>query len=64
MTPGHEGVGIVVGIGDSVSSLNSTIKLGDRVTVPWLHSSCGQCEHCWAGWETVCGAQKRTGALS
>lgn len=61
MTPGHEGVGTVVKLGESVNNVNSTLQIGDRVTVPWLHSSCGQCEHCWSGWETVCSQQKRTG---
>jgi propanol-preferring alcohol dehydrogenase len=57
MIPGHEGVGQIVSLGEGVTSL----KIGDRVCVPWLHGSCGQCEHCWAGWETVCGSQQRTG---
>jgi len=57
MTPGHEGVGTVVQLGSGVINW----KIGDRVCVPWLHGCCGQCEHCWAGWETVCGEQTRTG---
>lgn len=61
MTPGHEGVGIVVATGPGGGPLSRRIPVGERVTVPWLHSSCGQCEHCWAGWETVCASQRRTG---
>ncbi|SFL88640.1 zinc-dependent alcohol dehydrogenase [Rugamonas rubra] len=49
--PGHEGIGLVVALGEGVTA----VKLGDRVGVPWLFSACGHCEHCLAAWETVCG---------
>jgi propanol-preferring alcohol dehydrogenase len=55
--PGHEGVGFVAGVGRGVTS----VKEGDRVGVPWLHSACGHCPHCTTGWETLCGSQKNTG---
>ncbi len=55
--PGHEGVGVVEAIGDAVTH----IKIGDRVGVPWLHSACGHCGYCLAGWETLCLAQQNTG---
>lgn len=55
--PGHEGAGLVVKLGPGVT----TLKLGDRVGHAWLHSSCGGCDHCLCGWETVCGAQRQTG---
>lgn len=48
--PGHEGIGRVVAVGPGVTN----VKEGDRVGVPWLYSACGHCEHCLAGWETVC----------
>ena len=48
--PGHEAVGLVVAIGPGVTS----VKEGDRVGVPWLHSACGHCEYCLSAWETVC----------
>ena len=48
--PGHEGIGIVVEVGASVT----TIQKGQRVGVPWLYSACGHCEYCLAGRETVC----------
>ena len=48
--PGHEGVGIVAEVGEGVTS----VKEGDRVGVPWLHSACGHCHHCITGWETLC----------
>src|SRR5678815_3991799 len=55
--PGHEGVGIVVAAGAGVTA----VKEGDRVGVPWLHTACGHCRHCLAGWETLCDSQKNTG---
>jgi propanol-preferring alcohol dehydrogenase len=49
-TPGHEGIGRVVGVGVGVTA----VKEGDRVGVPWLYSACGHCEYCLSAWETVC----------
>jgi propanol-preferring alcohol dehydrogenase len=55
--PGHEGVGYVSAVGAGVKN----VKEGDRVGVPWLHTSCGHCEHCMSGWETLCDGQQMTG---
>jgi alcohol dehydrogenase, propanol-preferring len=55
--PGHEGVGYVDALGSGVTSLRE----GDRVGSPWLHSACGECEYCLTGWETLCPAQENTG---
>lgn len=55
--PGHEGVGDVAKVGPGVTSL----KVGDRVGVPWLHSACGCCEYCVTGWETICKSLIPTG---
>ncbi|MCX2861528.1 alcohol dehydrogenase AdhP [Paucibacter sp. PLA-PC-4] len=55
--PGHEGAGYVARVGAGVNFL----KEGDRVGVPWLHTSCGHCEHCLGGWETLCDGQQMTG---
>jgi propanol-preferring alcohol dehydrogenase len=55
--PGHEAVGFVDEIGSGVTSL----RKGDRVGVPWLHSACGECEYCITGWETLCASQQNTG---
>lgn len=58
--PGHEGAGVVVKLGPGVT----TLKVGDRVGHAWLHDSCGGCDYCLAGWETVCGNQHQTGFLA
>ena len=55
--PGHEGAGFVAAVGKEVDF----IKEGDRVGVPWLYSACGHCDHCMAGWETLCKEQKNAG---
>ena len=55
--PGHEGVGFVAAVGAGVDH----VQEGDRVGVPWLHSACGHCKHCCAGWETLCPDQQNTG---
>ncbi|WP_223177787.1 alcohol dehydrogenase AdhP [Pseudoalteromonas fuliginea] len=49
-TPGHEGIGLVTKIGEGVTS----VKVGDRVGVPWLYSACGHCEFCLSAYEPVC----------
>jgi len=55
--PGHEGVGLVAEVGRGITS----VKEGDRVGVPWLHTACGHCRHCVGGWETLCPDQANTG---
>lgn len=55
--PGHEGVGHVAAVGPDVI----TVKEGDRVGIPWLHSACGVCDYCLTGWETLCPLQQNTG---
>lgn len=55
--PGHEGVGEVVEIGEGIHHL----KVGDTVGIPWLYSACGHCDHCYAGWETLCKQQQNSG---
>jgi threonine dehydrogenase-like Zn-dependent dehydrogenase len=51
---GHEVGGVVESVGSRVRS----VKVGDRVTVPW-HLSCGHCSCCQRGLQNLCedGAQ-------
>ncbi len=55
--PGHEGIGIVEALGSDVTRVSE----GDRVAIPWLASACASCEHCVAGWETLCESQQNSG---
>src|SRR5580693_857399 len=54
---GHEIAGHVVEKGPAVHDL----QIGDRVGVPWIHWSCGECEFCREGNENLCSRQKITG---
>ncbi len=54
---GHEITGRVVEKGASVNQL----ELGERVGVPWVHWTCGECEFCREGNENLCVKQQITG---
>lgn len=49
---GHEGVGVVVAIGQgSQQNVNYIINIGDRVGVKWIALTCGKCNMCVEGSE-------------
>jgi propanol-preferring alcohol dehydrogenase len=54
---GHEIAGRVAEKGSAVSGL----EVGDRVGVPWVYWTCGECEFCKEGNENLCANQKITG---
>jgi alcohol dehydrogenase, propanol-preferring len=54
---GHEIAGRVVEKGSNVREF----QIGDRVGVPWIHWTCGECEFCLEGNENLCTGQKITG---
>lgn len=56
-TPGHEVVGRVVRRGPGVQGFSP----GDRVGVPWLAGTCGECGYCRAGRENLCPKSRYTG---
>jgi len=56
-TIGHEPAGEIVKRGDGVT----TRKIGDRVGVPWVQTSCGRCEWCQRGKSMFCPEQIATG---
>jgi propanol-preferring alcohol dehydrogenase len=57
LTPGHEVVGQVEACGVEVAGF----RVGDRVGVPWLAFTCGQCEYCRSGHENLCVRARFTG---
>jgi propanol-preferring alcohol dehydrogenase len=54
---GHEIAGRVVQKGEAVRDH----QIGDRVGVPWIFWSCGECEMCREGNENLCAKQQITG---
>jgi alcohol dehydrogenase, propanol-preferring len=54
---GHEIAGRVVEKGEAVRDH----QIGDRVGIPWIFSSCGECEMCREGNENLCAKQQITG---
>jgi len=57
IVPGHEIVGRVAEIGPGVD----TLKIGDRVGIPWLGWTCGHCGYCTSGRENLCDEARFTG---
>jgi propanol-preferring alcohol dehydrogenase len=55
--PGHEIVGRVAAVGQGVDRFET----GQRVGVPWLGWSCGQCSYCKTGRENLCPTARYTG---
>jgi len=55
--PGHQIVGVVEKTGIAVTGFKS----GDRVGVPWLGYSCGECYYCRSGRENLCDRSRYTG---
>lgn len=60
LVPGHEIVGRIDMLGDGVTGW----KIGQRVGVPWLASTCGRCPFCAAGRENLCDHPLFTGYTS
>jgi propanol-preferring alcohol dehydrogenase len=57
IVPGHEIVGRVTALGPGVGGL----RIGQRVGVPWLGWTCGECRPCLDGRENLCDAARFTG---
>jgi propanol-preferring alcohol dehydrogenase len=55
--PGHEIVGSIVQTGENVGSL----RIGDRIGIPWLGYTCGTCLYCRTGKENLCDQPEFTG---
>ena len=54
---GHQIVGIV----ESVGKKATRFRVGDKVGVAWLNSTCGKCEFCLEGRENLCEKARFTG---
>ena len=57
VVPGHEIVGIVDEVGKGVASH----RVGQRVGIPWLGHTCGNCSYCAAHQENLCDRPVFTG---
>jgi propanol-preferring alcohol dehydrogenase len=57
LIPGHEVTGHVEALGQGVEDFTK----GDRIGVPWMFWSCGTCEFCLQGMETICPRTEATG---
>ena len=57
LVPGHEIVGIIAEKGKGVQRF----KIGDRVGIPWLGWTCGECEFCRSERENLCDLARFTG---
>lgn len=54
---GHQIVGTITQLGANVK----TVKIGDRIGVPWLGSTCGHCFYCKINQENLCDNALYTG---
>jgi len=57
IVPGHQIVGVVEARGSGASLFRD----GDRIGVPWLYSTCGECEYCHSDRENLCLSARFTG---
>jgi propanol-preferring alcohol dehydrogenase len=57
IVPGHEIVGRVVATGEGVEAFAA----GERVGIPWLGWTCGECRYCRSGQENLCPNARFTG---
>src|SRR6266571_4181067 len=57
LIPGHEIVGRVLEAGAGADRFQP----GDRVGIPWLGWTCGECRYCRAGRENLCDRARFTG---
>lgn len=59
-SPGHEGIGHIVAIGENVAS-SLSLKIGDRVGLKPVWTSCNSCLMCTTDREMYCTSSLQTG---
>jgi propanol-preferring alcohol dehydrogenase len=57
VVPGHQVVGTIEALGPDANRFHG----GERVGVPWVHSTCGVCDYCREGRENLCDRATFTG---
>jgi propanol-preferring alcohol dehydrogenase len=57
LVPGHQIVGVVAAAGEGAERFAP----GERVGVPWLGWTCGECRYCVSGRENLCDRARFTG---
>src|SRR5215213_6437368 len=57
LVPGHQIVGTVLGAGEGAERY----AVGERVGVPWLGWTCGECRYCRSDRENLCDRARFTG---
>ena len=57
LVPGHQIVGTV----DALGPGTTRFRLGERVGIAWLRSTCGACRYCTSGRENLCASSTYTG---
>src|SRR5215475_9567929 len=55
--PGHEIVGRIAAVGANIKGYD----VGERIGVPWLGYTCGDCPYCQSGQENLCNTPLFTG---
>jgi D-arabinose 1-dehydrogenase-like Zn-dependent alcohol dehydrogenase len=58
-SPGHEGAGIIVKLGNNVKNW----KVGDRAGTKPVWDICGTCEFCWTGRDAFCAKSLHAGLM-
>ena len=56
IVPGHEIIGEIVAVGNAVKNL----KVGDKVGLGWMSSSCMSCSQCMSGDHNLCANSEGT----
>jgi alcohol dehydrogenase, propanol-preferring len=60
LVPGHQVAGVVEAVGEGAERFSA----GDRIGVPWLGWTCGECRYCRGGRENLCERAVFTGYLA